>query len=179
MAVFTLRYARAMEQVVTGMRLDPAAALQQLKDFTGTFEGSSQLREILMDPSILKEQKLKVLDAIAAKIGMLPQVRNLIAVITDHQRLHELHEIVTEYAALADQDAGWADAEITSARALNPEDRAELEAQVGKLAGSRIRATYLEDSSLLGGAIVKVGSTVYDGSVRGQLQQLKQKLVNA
>jgi F-type H+-transporting ATPase subunit delta len=106
-------------------------------------------------------------------------VRNLIAVITDHQRLHELNEIVTEYAALADQDAGWADAEITSARALNAEDRAELEAQVGKLAGSRVRATYLEDSSLLGGAIVKVGSTVYDGSVRGQLQQLKQKLVNA
>jgi F-type H+-transporting ATPase subunit delta len=179
MAVFTLRYARAMEQVVTGMKLDPAAALQQLKDFAGTYEGSAQLREILMDPSILKVQKLKVLDAIATKIGMLPQVRNLIAVITDHQRLHELNEIVTEYAALADQDAGWADAEITSARALNADDRTELETQVGKLAGSRIRATYREDSSLLGGAIVKVGSTVYDGSVRGQLQQLKQNLVNA
>jgi F-type H+-transporting ATPase subunit delta len=179
MAVFTLRYARAMEQVVTGMRLDPAAALQQLKDFAGTFDGSSQLREILMDPSVLKAQKLKVLDAIAAKIGMLPQVRNLIAVMTDHERLQELNEVVTEYAALADQDAGWADAEITSARALNAADRAELEAQVGKLAGSRIRATYREDSTLLGGAIVKLGSTVYDGSVRGQLQQLKQKLVNA
>jgi F-type H+-transporting ATPase subunit delta len=179
MAVFTLRYARAMEQVVTGMKLDPAAALQQLKDFAGTYEGSPQLREILMDPSILKEQKLKVLDAIAAKMGMLPQVRNLIAVITEHQRLHELHEIVTEYAALADQDAGWADAEITSARVLNTADRADLEAQVSKLAGGRIRATYREDSSLLGGAIVKVGSTVYDGSVRGQLQQMKQKLVNA
>jgi F-type H+-transporting ATPase subunit delta len=168
-----------MEQVVTGMKLDPAAALQQLKDFAGTYEGSRQLREILTDPSLLKEQKLKVLDAIAAKIGMLPQVRNLIAVITEHQRLDELHEIVAEYAALADQDAGWADAEITSAHALNADDRAELEAQVGKLAGSRIRATYREDSSLLGGAIVKVGSTVYDGSVRGQLQQLKQKLVSA
>jgi F-type H+-transporting ATPase subunit delta len=167
MAVFTLRYARAMEQVVTGMRLDPAAALQQLKDFAGTFDGSPQLREILTDPSILKEQKLKVLDAIATKIGMLPQVRNLIAVITEHQRLHELNEIVTEYAALADQDAGWTDAEITSAHALNAADRADLEAQVGKLAGSRIRATYREDS------------TVYDGSVRGQLQQLKLKLVNA
>ena len=179
MAVFTLRYAHAMEQVVVGMRLDSAAVLQQMKDFAGTYDGSPQLREILMDPSILKEQKLKVLDAIAAKIGMLPQVRTLIAVITDHQRLQELNEIVTEYASLVDQDAGWVDAEITSARALSAADRAELEAQVGKLAGSRIRATYREDSSLLGGAIVKIGSTVYDGSVRGQLQQLKQKLVNA
>jgi F-type H+-transporting ATPase subunit delta len=86
MAVFTLRYAHALEQVVAEKRLDSAAVLQQLKDFAGTFDGSAQLREILMDPSILKEQKLKVLDAIAAKIGMLPQVRNLIAVITDHQR---------------------------------------------------------------------------------------------
>jgi len=179
MAVFTLRYARAMEQVVTAKRLDAAAVQQQLKDFAGTYDGSPQLREILLDPSILKEQKLKVLDAIAAKMGMLPQVRNLIAVITEHQRLPELNEIVTEYAALAEQDAGWTDAEITSARTLNPEDRAALEAQAGKLAGGRIRASYREDSSLLGGAIVKVGSTVYDGSVRGQLQQLKQHLVNA
>jgi F-type H+-transporting ATPase subunit delta len=179
MAVFTLRYARALEQVVTGMKLDPAAVLGQLNDFAGTFEGSAQLREVLMDPSITKEQKLKVLDAIAGRIGMLPQVRNFVAVITDHQRLHELREIVTDYAALADEHAGLTDAEITSARPLHETDRAELEQQVGKLAGSRIRATYREDRSLLGGAIVKVGSTVYDGSIRGQLQQLKQKLVNA
>jgi F-type H+-transporting ATPase subunit delta len=179
MAVVTLRYARAFEQVVTGMQLDPVAALRQLQDFAGTLDGSPRLLEVLMDPSMSKEQKLKVLDAIAGKIGMLPQVRNFIAVITDHQRLQELHEIVAEYAALADQHAGMMDAEITSARPLNEADRAELEARVGKLAGSRIRATYREDGSLLGGAIVKIGSTVYDGSVRGQLQQLKQKLVNA
>jgi F-type H+-transporting ATPase subunit delta len=179
MAVVTLRYARAFEQVVTGMQLDPSAALQQLQDFSGTLDGSPQLREVLMDPSMPKEQKLKVLDAIAARIGMLPQVRNFIAVITDHQRLQELHGIVAGYAALADRYAGMTDAEITSARPLNETDRAELEAQVGKLAGNRIRATYREDSSLLGGAIVKIGSTVYDGSVRGQLQQLKQKLINA
>jgi F-type H+-transporting ATPase subunit delta len=179
MAVFTLRYARAFEQVVTGMQLDPVAALRQLQDFAGTLEGSPQLREVLMDPSISKEQKLKVLDAIAGRIGMLPQVRNFIAVITDHNRLQELHGIVTEYAALADRYAGTTDAEITSARPLNEADRAELEARVGKLAGSRIRATYREDSALLGGAIVKIGSTVYDGSIRGQLQQLKQRLVNA
>jgi F-type H+-transporting ATPase subunit delta len=62
---------------------------------------------------------------------------------------------------------------------LSAADRAELEAKVGKLAGGRIRAKYREDRALLGGAIVKIGSTIYDGSVRGQLQQLKQKLVNA
>jgi F-type H+-transporting ATPase subunit delta len=72
-----------------------------------------------------------------------------------------------------------AEAEITSARPLNDQDRAELEAQVAKLAGGRVRATYLQDATLLGGAVVRIGSTVYDGSIRAQLQQLKQKLVNA
>lgn len=179
MAVITLRYAHAFEQVVTASHLDPAAVLQQLKDFAGTLDGSPELREFLANPSISKEQTFKVLDAIAAKIGMLPQVRNFVAVVTEHQRLHEMNEILVEYAAIADNQAGIADAEITSAHPLNPEDRAQLEEQVGKLAGSRVRAVYLEDATLLGGAIVKIGSTVYDGSVRGQLQQMKQRLINA
>jgi F-type H+-transporting ATPase subunit delta len=54
-----------------------------------------------------------------------------------------------------------------------------LEAQIAKLAGERVHARYAEDATLLGGAVVEIGSTVYDGSVRGQLQQLKQRLVNA
>ena len=179
MAVVTLRYAHALEQVVVAAKLDPAAALQQLADFAGTLEGSANLREVMMDPSIIMEQKLKVLDAIGARIGFFPQVRNFVAVITEHQRLHDMNEILAEYAAVADSDAGIADAEITSAHPLNDEDRDELLAQIGKLAGSRVRAVYREDADLLGGAIVKVGSTVYDGSVRGQLQQMKQRLINA
>jgi F-type H+-transporting ATPase subunit delta len=97
----------------------------------------------------------------------------------DHQRLAELDEIVAEYHAVADEQSGIAEAEITSAHPLNDEDRAELEAQVTKLAGGRVRATYRQDAALLGGAVVRIGSTVYDGSLRGQLRQLKQKLVSA
>jgi F-type H+-transporting ATPase subunit delta len=110
---------------------------------------------------------------------MLPQVRNFIAVIMHHQRLAELEEILAEYHAVTDEQAGMAEAEIVSAHPLNDEDRAELEAQVAKLAGGRVRATYREDPSLLGGAVVRIGSTVYDGSIRAQLQLLKQKLVSA
>ena len=179
MAVITLRYAHAFEQVVVSSKLDGAAALQQLRGFAGTFAGSADLREVLMDPSVPKEQKLKVLDAIGAKIGMYPQVRNFVAVITEHDRLHELDEIVNEYAQVADVDAGISDAEITTALALNDDDRVQLEEQVGKLAGGKVRAVYTQDAGLLGGVIVKIGSTVYDGSVRGQLEQMKQRLINA
>jgi F-type H+-transporting ATPase subunit delta len=97
----------------------------------------------------------------------------------EHHRLNELGEIVTAYRDLADEHAGAVEARVTSSRTLNKGDRAQLEAQIAKLAGAQVRATYAEDASLLGGAIVEIGSTIYDGSVRGQLQQLRQKLVNA
>jgi len=179
MSVLSLRYAHAFASVAASSHLDTAAAQQQLKDFSGTLAGSRELREVLMNPSIPNEQKLRVLDAIAGRIGMFPQVRNFLAVIMGHQRLAELDEIVAEYHAVADEQSRVAEAEITSAHPLNDQDRAELEVQVAKLAGGRVRATYRQDATLLGGAVVRIGSTVYDGSIRAQLQQLKQKLVNA
>jgi len=87
--------------------------------------------------------------------------------------------MLAEYHAVADEQSGLVEAEITSAHNLNAEDRAELESQVEKLAGGRVRTTYRQDAALLGGAVVRIGSTVYDGSIRAQLQQLKKRLVSA
>jgi F-type H+-transporting ATPase subunit delta len=179
MSVLSLRYAHAFASVAASSHLDAAAAQQQLDDFSRTLAGSRDLREVLMNPSISTEQKLKVLDAISGRIGVFPQVRNFLAVIIENQRLLELDEILAEYRAVADEQAHMAEAEITSAHPLNTQDRAELEAQVAKLAGGRVRATYHQDPSLLGGAVVRIGSTIYDGSIRAQLQQLKQRLVSA
>ena len=173
------RYARAFADVAESARLNAAAAQQQIRDFADTLADSHELRELLENPSIEMAKKLKVLDAIAARMKLYPQVRNLIAVILEHHRLSELEEILTAYRDLADEHAGAVEARITSARPMNAVDRAQLEAQIAKLAGARVNASYAEDASLLGGAVVEIGSTVYDGSVRAQLQQLKQKLVNA
>ncbi|WP_260704504.1 ATP synthase F1 subunit delta [Edaphobacter flagellatus] len=179
MSTISLRYAHAFAAVVAAQHLDADMACQQLSDFNATFQGSHELREVLMNPAITGDQKLKVLDAIAARIGMLPQVRNFLAVVMDHHRFGELSEIIDEYHVVADGNAGFTDAEITSARALDDAGRTQLEEQVSKLIGGRVRATYKEDPTLLGGAVVRVGSTVYDGSIRAQLEQLKQKLVSA
>jgi F-type H+-transporting ATPase subunit delta len=179
MSVLSLRYAHALASVVSAQNLDSAAAVQQLNDFAGTLSGSRDLREVLMNPSIQGEQKLKVLDEIARRMSMLREVRNFIAVVMDHNRLGEWNEMVAEFAIVADEQAGMAEAEITSAHALNETDRAELELYVARLAGSRVRATYREDKTLLGGAVVRIGSTVYDGSIRAQLRELKHRMVNA
>jgi len=179
MAALAPRYARAFADVAESAHLDAAAAQAQMHDFAETLAGSHELREFLANPSIEMEKKLKVLDALAARLGMSPQVRNFLAVVLEHRRLSELDEMIAEYRELADAHAGAVEARITSSRPLNAEDRAQLEAQITKLAGAQVRPSYAEDASLLGGVVVEIGSTVYDGSVRAQLQQLKQRLINA
>lgn len=180
MAAVDLRYARALEQVVLEQKLAREDVKRQLEDFLATFRESAQLREVLEDPSISQDQKVRLLDALAGRVGLSGTVRNFVAVVTSHERLHELPEIVEAYLQLADKDSGVVEAEVTSARALDESGRRALESSVARMSGgTQVRATYREDPSLLGGAVVKVGSTVYDGSVRGQLEQIKRRMVAA
>jgi F-type H+-transporting ATPase subunit delta len=173
------RYARAFAEVAESAKLNVAAAQQQMNDFAETLADSAELRAVLGNPSLELAAKLKVLDAIAARIGMFPQVRNFLAVILEHHRLNELGEILAAYSEVVDANSGAVEARVISARPLNEADRTQLEEQIAKLAGARVRASYSEDASLLGGAVVEIGSTIYDGSVRAQLQKLKHTLVNA
>ncbi len=180
MAAVDLRYARALAAVVSDRKLNVVATLGQLNDFVGTLEDSVELRDVLADPSIPEPQKLSVLDAIAARSGMSKTVRNFIAVIAHHQRLHELRGMVEAYASIADEASSVAEAEIVSAQPLDEKNRKLLEEKISTLTGlHRVHATYSEDATLLGGAVVTVGSTVYDGSIRAQLQQLKARLIAA
>jgi F-type H+-transporting ATPase subunit delta len=180
MAVIDLRYARALAAVISDQQLDLIAAQGQLESFANLLDESVELREVLQNPSIPEAQKLKVLDALAPRLGLSRPIRNFIAVLTHHQRLHQIRDMIAAYANIADEDSGIAEVEITTARPLDPDNRRLLEKQVARLAGEpRIQATYREDPSLLGGAVVKLGSTVYDGSVRGQLEQMRQRLATA
>jgi F-type H+-transporting ATPase subunit delta len=180
MSAIDLRYARALAAVISDQKLDAVAAEMQLNEFANLLEASSELREVLMNPSIPEPQKLRVLDAIAVRNGMLKPVRNFIALIAQHERLHELRDMVTTYHLVSDEQAHVAEAEVTSARPMGEAERKLIEQKIADMTGDeRVKATYREDASLLGGAIVKLGSTVYDGSVRAQLQQMKARLVGA
>lgn len=180
MAVVDLRYARALAAVISDQKLDLVAAQGQLNAFANVLEESAELRDVLQNPSIPEAQKLKVLDALAPRLGLDRPIRNFIAVLTHHQRLQELPDMIRAYSSIAEESSGVAEVEITTARPLDERNRRLLEQQVAKLAGEpRVQATYREDPSLIGGAVVKLGSTVYDGSVRAQLEQLKQRMALA
>ncbi|MGA7156651.1 MAG: ATP synthase F1 subunit delta [Acidobacteriaceae bacterium] len=180
MAAVDLRYARALAAVVSDQKLNLVAVQGQLDDFADTLDESAQLCEILEDPSVPEAQKLKVLDAMAAKAGMNTTVRNFIAVIVRHQRLQELRGMVEAYTTIADKGSSVAEASIVSAQPMDEKNRKLLEDKISALTGAHhVLATYSQDSSLLGGAVVTVGSTVYDGSIRAQLQQLKARLIAA
>lgn len=179
MASFALRYAKAFQEVAAKQRLDREVVRRQLQDFAGTLGVSRELHEFFSNPALPHSDKLKMLDAIGGKIGFAPTVRNFIAVLIDHQRLDGLQDIIAEYLTLSDEAAGVHEAEITSARELSDADKQVLAAEAARLAGGEVRVVWKQDASLLGGAVVKLGATVYDGSVRAQLSQLQKQLVGA
>ena len=179
MSALALRYARAFAQVATAANLDPRSSLNQLRGFAQVFSEHRELREILEDPSIPNEQKLRVLDGLGSRLEISGPVRNLLAVIMDHRRLQELEEVVAEYAAMADQETGLTEVEIVTARPIGEQERHTLEDRAAELAHGRVRAIYSEDASLLGGAVLKIGSMVYDGSLRAQLQELKERMAES
>lgn len=171
-------YARAFADVVFDSHLDAAKTLREAQALAELVAGNKQLREVWQTPSIPAEQKRAVLDAIVQREGLSRPVRNFVAVLMDHRRTSFLTAIVKEFELELDQRMGFAEAQITSARELSESERAGLESQVQALVGKKVRARYSRDASLLGGAVVRVGSTIYDGSVEGQLERIREALSN-
>jgi F-type H+-transporting ATPase subunit delta len=169
-------YARAFADVVFDVHLDADACVAQLRTLAALIDESLPLQRVFENPAVPVEQKHKLLDVIAQRDGISTQVRNLIAVLIAHRRIHFLKPIIGQLEKELDARLGFAEAEITSARALDAAEKKQFEAQVGNLTGKKVRARYSQDASLLGGAVVRIGSTIYDGSVKGQLERIKEAI---
>jgi F-type H+-transporting ATPase subunit delta len=178
MATVTKTYAQAFADVVFASGLSPAKTLQETQALSELVAGSKELREVWHSPAISPTQKRAVLDALVGRIGISRPVRNFLAVVIDHRRTQLLAPIVKEFEQELDRRLGFTAAEITSARELGASERRSLEAQVERLTGKKVRAQYLQDRSILGGAVVRVGSTIYDGSVKGQLDRIREQLAS-
>lgn len=176
MSAVASRYARAFADAVLGGKLDPKQVTEQLGAIVELYQSSSDLRNVWASPAIPAEQKRKLLDAIGARIALLHLVRNFVAVLIDHGRIREVNQIARQFQTELNHRLGIVEAEVTSARPLSESESRELVAQVEHVTGKQVSAEYKIDPSLIGGAAVRVGSTVYDGSVRGQFEKLREQL---
>jgi F-type H+-transporting ATPase subunit delta len=176
MAAVASTYARAFADVVFEAHLDAAKAVGDLRKIASLFGESVELRRVWENPAVPVEQKRKLLDVIVKREDIEKPVRNLVAVLIDHRRLPFLPRIIEQLEKELDARFGFAEAQISSARQLGDAEKRSLEAQISKTTGKKVRATYGLDPSLLGGAVVRIGSTIYDGSVKGQLEKIKEAI---
>jgi F-type H+-transporting ATPase subunit delta len=176
MASVASAYARAFADVVLDAHLDAQRAVGGLRRIEGLLNESEELRRVWENPAVPADQKRNLLDAIAQREGIEPHVRNLVAVLIDHRRTRFVERIRQQLEKELDARLGFAEAQVTSARELRDDEKRALEAQIAKVTGKKVRAHFGLDSSLLGGAVVRVGSTMYDGSVKGQLERIKQAI---
>jgi F-type H+-transporting ATPase subunit delta len=155
---------------------DPDAVLAEIRRFGEAMDISRPLRDILASPAVARVKKRDVIDKLADQMGLSQTTRNFLIVVASHGRLPMLRSIGDAFQAAIDKRRGVAPAEVISAIELTEDQRAKFEAQVASLSGKKARCTYRVDPAILGGAVLKLGSSVYDGSVAGQLQRLGAKL---
>jgi len=176
MASVASTYARAFADVVLSEKLDAPRAIDGLRRIEGLLAESLELRRVWENPAVPAEQKHNLLDAIVRRDGIEKPVRNLVAVLINHRRTAFLPRIIQQLEKELDERLGFAEAEVHSVRDLTDAEKRALEAQIVTLTGKKVRSHFRQDASLLGGVVVRIGSTIYDGSVKGQLERIKEAI---
>ena len=171
----SLQYANALADVALAQGAADAA-LKQLNDVAAAFAASSELRNVMASPAVPREAKYGVIEKIAARAGAGKIIRNFLFVIADHHRTHILPEIVAAFEGVIRQRQGVAEAEISSAVELSAAQKKKFAQTLERITGKKIEAKYSLDPTLLGGAVVRVGDTIYDGSVRSSLNEMRARL---
>jgi F-type H+-transporting ATPase subunit delta len=169
------RYAAALAEVALERKLADKVR-SDLGAFMEMFLSSADLRNALESPVVSSDVKHKVIHEVAAKMGVDAAVQNFLYLIVDHRRTEMLHEIPAALQQQLNIRMGIAEAEVSSARELSGAEKQQLTAMLERRTGKKIEASFRQDKALLGGAVVRVGSTIYDGSVREQLNRLRERL---
>ena len=171
----SLQYANALADLALEQgAAEPAA--RQLESFGAAYAQSAELRTFLTSPAVSVEAKHAVIEKINARLGANKIIRNFLFVIADHRRTALIPEIITAFRQVLRQRQGIAEAEISSAVELSAAEKKELLATLARLTGKKIEPKYSLAPALLGGAVVRIGDTIYDGSLRSRLNQMRVRL---
>ena len=173
----SLQYANALADIALEQGASEPAA-KQLESFAAAYEESAELRTFLASPAVSVEAKHEVLEKIAKRLGASKIIRNFLFVIADHRRTQLIPEIVATFQQVLRQRQGVAEAEISSAVELTSAQKKELAATLARVTGKKIEPKYSLDPALLGGAVVRIGDTIYDGSLRSRLNEMRARLAS-
>jgi F-type H+-transporting ATPase subunit delta len=171
----SLQYANAMADIALAQgAAEPAA--KQLHDFGTAYAQSAELRTFLASPAVSIKAKHAVLEKIVARLGASKIIRNFLFVLTDHRRTQLIPEVIAAFHEVIRQRQGIAEAIVSSAIELSAAQKKEIAATLARLTGKKIEAKYTLDPALLGGAVVRIGDTIYDGSLRSRLNEMRARL---
>lgn len=172
------RYARALADAL-GTADGYRTALRELGAFAGVWRESEELREVLLTPAFSFEQKRKVLDAILQRQQISVMTSNFLRVLLANYRIALLGEVLQAFRKVANQRLGIVEVEVLYAQELSSDEQEALRAEFTELTGSKVEVKFRQEAKLLGGVQARIGSTVYDGSVRGYLERLREQLRTA
>jgi F-type H+-transporting ATPase subunit delta len=171
----SLQYANAMADIALAQgAAEPAG--KQLQQFGAAYAESAELRTSLASPAVSIEAKHGVIEKLAARLGASKIIRNFLFLLTDHRRTHLIPEVIAAFHEVIRQRQGVAEAEVSSAVELSAAQKKEMAATLTRLTGKKIEAKYALDPALLGGAVVRIGDTIYDGSLRSRLNEMRKWL---
>ena len=171
------RYASALADVIAE-RNEEGIVREELKTWEQMVHGNPLLLEAFTNPTIPYEQKSKVLNDLIAKAKVHPTTANFLRVLLRNQRFAELSHVNAKLAEIMDERAGVVSAQVVSARPISEPVKTALEQTLTQITQKRVRLSFETDESLLGGIVTRIGSTIYDGSVRSQLERLGQELAS-
>lgn len=172
------RFARAIADILN----TPEAAddaVQKLRAFAEVQNSSPDLQSILASPAVPARKKRAAVGRFADMLGFSPILKNFLNVLIDHRRTAMLGEILDALEKHLDERRGIVRAKVKSARPLDDTQRRQLEAALARETGKQVFGQYAVDEALIGGLVARVGSRMYDGSVRGQLQAMRSRLVRS
>ena len=175
MSVAANRYAKALLDVLYPKKAD--TGYEQLSRLNTLLSEQPDARRLLENPTVPAERRKGFLKEIADALGAMPEVRNFIDILIERNRLGLLEEIIRTYQKFLDQKLGIVRAAVTAAVPLDERQRSSLIAELQKATGKQVRMEVSVDPALLGGVVARVDSTIYDGSLRQQLESFKVKLV--
>lgn len=172
------RYAVALADVVA--KSNETETIQtELKSWEEMINSNADLQTAFSNPAISQANKEKVLASLIEKAKPSRTTANFLRILLRNNRLTELSEINEKFANVLEERSGVVSASITSARPLAENVKAELKNNLEKMTGKRISLNFSTDENLIGGVVTRIGSTVYDGSVKTQLEELKSRMIGA